>query len=133
MKHAYLADTQIVIWSIVKPSRITASVQSILLDNPIWVSEISLFEIVIKQKIGRLPELRLSIQDLTAQLHADGFHLVPIKQEHIAAYEQIPLFDHHRDPFDRLLLATALAEGVPVISADENFHLYAPKIHLIKA
>ncbi|GAB3795283.1 type II toxin-antitoxin system VapC family toxin [Spirosoma humi] len=133
MEYAYLADTQIVIWSLINPSKITASVQRILLENPIWVSEISLFEIVIKQKIGRLPELNLPVKDLIDRLHADGFHLVPIEQKHIAAYEQVPLFDHHRDPFDRLLLAIALAEGVPIISADQNFHLYVPAIHLVQA
>ena len=133
MQQFYLADTQIVIWSIISPSKINSSVQSILRENPILVSEISLLEITIKQKIGRLPELPLSVDSLTVQLLTDGFQLLPIERKHIAAYEKIPLFDEHRDPFDRLLLATALSEGVSIISADKNFRLYVPTIRLVEA
>lgn len=133
MEQIYLADTQIVIWSIISPSKITPTVQSILRENPIFVSEISLLEITIKQKIGRLPEMPLSVDALINQLLTDGFQLLPIARRHIAAYEQIPLFDNHRDPFDRLLLATALAEEVSIISADKNFRLYIPTIRLVEA
>ena len=133
MEGFYLADTQIVIWSFISPLKISASAQKILRENPVLVSEISLLEIAIKQKIGRLPELPLSIDELTTQLLIDGFQLLPIERSHIAAYAQIPLFDNHRDPFDRLLLATALSEQVPIISADENFRRYVPTIHLIEA
>ena len=133
MVEAYLADTQIAIWSVVSPSKIIPSVQLILQRNPILVSEISLIEIAIKQKTGRLTELSLSIDELAAQLLTDGFQLLPINRKHIAAYERIPLFDTHRDPFDRLLLATALGEEISVISADEKFRLYVPMINLIEA
>ncbi|MBD2754281.1 type II toxin-antitoxin system VapC family toxin [Spirosoma validum] len=132
MEQIYLADTQIVIWSIISPSKITPSVQTILRDNPILVSEVSLLEITIKQKIGRLPEFSLSVENLTTQLINDGFQLLPIERKYIAAYEQIPLFDNHRDPFDRLLLATAFSENIPIISADKNFRLYVPTIRLVE-
>lgn len=133
MKQFYLADTQIVIWSIISPKKITLSTQRILQENPIWVSEISLFEIAIKQKIGRLPELTLLVSDLINQLLNDGFQLLPIDLKHILAYEQIPLFDTHWDPFDRLLLATAQSEQIPIISADEKFKLYTSIIRLVEA
>ena len=133
MKKAYLADTQIVIWGVISPSKIASHVQLLLKKNPIIVSEISLFEITIKQKIGRLPELPLSVDELANQLLSDGFQLLPIKRKHITAYQQIPLVDNHRDPFDRLLLATALAEDISIISADRNFQLYSPTIQLVEA
>lgn len=133
MKQSYLADTQIVIWGVISPSKITSHIQLILKKNPIIVSEISLLEITIKQKIGRLPELPLSVSDLADQLLNDGFQLLPIKRKHITAYSQIPLLDNHRDPFDRLLLATALAEDIPMISADKNFQSYGSIIRLIEA
>jgi PIN domain nuclease of toxin-antitoxin system len=95
------------------------------------VSEVSLLEIAIKQKIGRLPNLTLSIDDLTTQLLADGFTLLPIERRHISTYERIPLFADHRDPFDRLLLATALSDNLMIISADEKFLLYKDMIRLV--
>ncbi|GAB3640051.1 type II toxin-antitoxin system VapC family toxin [Spirosoma arcticum] len=133
MAEFYLADTQVAIWSVVSPSKIKPSVQLILQENSIVVSEISLIEIAVKQKIGRLPGLSLSVDELATQLLTDGFYLLPVDRKHIAAYEQIPLFDDHRDPFDRLLLATALVEKVAVISSDEKFRLYVPIIRLIDA
>lgn len=133
MEESFLADTQIVIWSLVSPSKISPMVRSILQTSTVFVSEVSLFEITIKQTINRLPNLTLSVEELTTQLVSDGFRLLPIERKHIVAYNRIPLYEEHRDPFDRLLLATALVEGITMISSDENFPLYVPLIRLIEA
>ncbi len=132
MADVYLADTQIVIWSLISPHKLTASVQQVLQSSHVKVSEISLFEIAIKQKIGRLPNLSLSAAELASQLLVDGFELLPIHRRHIEAYDDIPLWNDHRDPFDRLLLATALVEEIPLISADEQFKKYKPLIQLLE-
>lgn len=87
-----------------------------------------MFEIAIKQKIGKLPELDLPIDNLTNLIEQDGFNLLPLKIDHIAAYSLILLMLNHRDPFDRLLLATALSEKMAVISADAHFKLYGPQV-----
>ena len=120
----YLLDTQILIWSIVSSGKLSRKVKTILQENTIWVSQVSLYEIAIKQKIGKLSDFTISTEGLLKQMSADRFHLLPIKTVHIAAYEAIPLFPEHRDPFDRLILATAFEEDIPVISADGNFKLY---------
>ena len=93
----YLIDTQILIWSISNQSKLSDSTKNILGNNSILVSQISLFEIVIKQKIGKLIEIQLTIPALVAQIKKDGYKLLPIKNQHIAAYDYIPLFDNHRD------------------------------------
>lgn len=129
---SYLINTQILIWSIISPKKLADSVTEILLDNIIWVSQVSLYEIAIKQKVGKLPEFTLSVEDLLRQMSVDGFHLLSLKNEHISAYDAIPLFPEHRDPFDRLILATAFSEVMPVISADGNFKLYTDQIELIE-
>jgi PIN domain nuclease of toxin-antitoxin system len=54
-----------------------------------------------------------------------------LQTKHIEAYPQIPLLANHRDPFDRLLVATALSENMALMSADENFILYAPQISVV--
>jgi PIN domain nuclease of toxin-antitoxin system len=127
----YLADTQILIWALISPEKLAPKNQNILQNNEVFISQISLFEIAIKQKIGKLPELPLSIDALTVQMQQDNFNLLPFSNAHLVAYDAIPLLEHHRDPFDRMLLATALSEDMPIISADPNFADYAPQIQLI--
>ncbi len=60
----YLLDTQVLIWALTSPSRLSADIINLLSRNSIFVSHISLLEIAIKQKIGKLPELPISVNDL---------------------------------------------------------------------
>ena len=131
----YLIDTQILIWFELGSPKLKTDVLEILVNsaNEIFVSQISLMEITIKQKTGRLPQLSWNTQSITEQLKKDNIQLMPIEITHIEAYQNIPLFDNHRDPFDRFLLATCLAENIPVISADAHFKLYTSLIHLVEA
>jgi PIN domain nuclease of toxin-antitoxin system len=128
----FIIDTQILIWSVISPNKLSFKVREILENNNIGVSQISLYEIAIKQKIGKLSELDLSISDLINCLLKDGFEILSLKNSHIEAYERIQLIDTHRDPFDRLLLATSLSENIPIISADEKFKEYISQIQLIE-
>lgn len=127
----YIIDTQILIWGITTPEKIATPIRKILISGSIFVSQVSLFEIAIKQKIGKLPALNLSIERLVAIIIEDGFDILPIANAHINAYQDIPFLEHHKDPFDRLILATSLAENMPLISSDANFKYYTPQITLI--
>jgi PIN domain nuclease of toxin-antitoxin system len=129
MRH--LIDTQILIWALISPEKLCAKTINLLGANDILVSQISLFEIAIKQKIGKLPELDIPIADLVKQIVQDGFNLLPLHNQHIETYDVIPIYPEHRDPFDRILLATALSENIPILSADTNFKLYMPLIQII--
>jgi len=127
-----LIDTQILIWYQLYDPKLHANVYDLLtrLGNTIYVSQISLVEIAIKQKIGKLPELDVSISILTNLIEQDGFVVLPLQIQHIEAYNKIPLFSEHRDPFDRLLLATAFSENIPIVSADGNFELYKQHVQV---
>lgn len=129
----YLIDTQILIWYQLNSKKLNSAIYELLKNsnNVVYVSPISYFEIAIKQKLGKLPELDTPIATLNGLVNQDGFIILEIKTKHIAAYADIPLLPEHRDPFDRLLLATALSENIPIISADENFGYYQPQIQLI--
>lgn len=127
----YLIDTQILIWSIITPEKLSSLVANILRSNEIFVSQIAFFEIAIKQKIGKLEEFDLSIESLHYRVEQDGFYVLPLKIDHIAAYGAIPLIPEHRDPFDRILLATALSEQYPIISNDANFKLYSSQVQVV--
>jgi len=127
----YLIDTQILIWSIISPEKISSVATHILQNNEIFISQVTFFEIAIKQKIGKLPEFSLPISALHHRVEQDNFNVLMLKIEHIAAYHAIPLLPEHRDPFDRILLATALSEKIPIISADANFKLYSPQVQVV--
>jgi PIN domain nuclease of toxin-antitoxin system len=75
--------------------------------------------------------LNIPIEKLIQLIQKDGFTILNLKDEHIHAYDSIPLLADHRDPFDRLLLATSLFEQIPIISADEKFKMYSSIIHWI--
>ncbi|NJA05567.1 type II toxin-antitoxin system VapC family toxin [Methylococcaceae bacterium WWC4] len=129
----YLIDTQILIWYQLNSSKLGPGVLVLINNrkNSIYISQISLFEITIKQALGKLPELDITIDSLANLARQDYFNLLELKTQHIDAYVNIPLLANHRDPFDRLLLATAFTENMPMISADENFAVYPPQIQLI--
>lgn len=92
--------------------------------NVLFFSQISLFEIAIKQKIVKLPDFTADLNEVYHQAINAGFIYLPIKNQHIFNYHNIPLLENHCDPFDRLLLATAYEEDAIVLSADNNFRLY---------
>lgn len=128
-----LIDTQILVWIQEGNTALSSSAHAALTntDNVIYVAQISLFEIAIKLRIGKLPAFKVTVAELTDQISKDGIRLVQLANSHIAVYDQIPLFADHRDPFDRLILATALAEGMPLISADEQFSRYRDIVDVI--
>lgn len=128
---AYLIDTQVLIWALISPEKLSVAARDYLQTSTIYVSVISLFGIAIKQKIGKLKDLPVSTDKLVEQLKRDSFELMPLAIRHIAMYDVIQLLDDHRDPFDRLILATALAEQISVISADEKFSRYRNVVEVI--
>ena len=131
----YLIDTQIAIWAKENSPRLTPAVRDILedLDNDIFISQFSLQELVIKHQIGKLPGFIVRVSDFAQQLFDDGFLLLPISNDQLFSYQRIPFYDDHRDPFDRFLAATALAENMIFITADEKLERYQPLIQLLIA
>lgn len=99
--------------------------------NIIFFSQLSLFEISIKQKIGKLPAFRATVEEVYNQAINDGFTFLSIQNNHLFNYNNVPLKEDHRDPFDRLLIATAVEEGAAIVTADEKFNLYADLIKVI--
>ena len=88
--------------------------------DQVAISQISLIEVAIKLKIGKLTVTR-GLPGLIQDTQLETIQILPLRTEHIIAYDRIPFFEDHRDPFDRLSLATALHEGWPVLSAGQKF------------
>jgi PIN domain nuclease of toxin-antitoxin system len=130
-----IVDTEVLIW--IQTGEGETSISSMarqhLLNNQWvkWISEVSLFEITIKQKIGKLRQFDTTLVNYIQKVQDDGFRLLPISRNHIVAYDQLPLHQDHRDPFDWLILATALHEGWPVMPVDSKFGWYKDQIGVI--
>ncbi|WP_240163534.1 type II toxin-antitoxin system VapC family toxin [Spirosoma taeanense] len=93
-----MIDTQVFVWSLVSPAKLSTSARHALQDGTIYVSVVSLLEIAIKQKVNKLPDLPITTDELVEQLKRDGFELLPLSTRHIARYNDIPLQADHRDP-----------------------------------
>jgi PIN domain nuclease of toxin-antitoxin system len=91
-------------------------------DNEIYVSIISAWEIAIKRSLGRENTSLCSTAEFFDEIVASDFELLTLEPRHVRPVETLPY--HHRDPFDRLLIATAMSENMTFLSADENVPKY---------
>ncbi|MBG1241450.1 type II toxin-antitoxin system VapC family toxin [Nostoc sp. NZL] len=119
-----MLDTHTFIWYVTDNSRLSNRVLELINDenNEILLSIASLWEIAIKQNLGKLSFNQPFEIFITQQLNHNYFRLLDIKISHVAVVATLTL--HHRDPFDRILIAQALAENLPILSADKIFDAY---------
>jgi len=90
-------------------------------DNELVLSAVSIVEMGILRSLGKLKMDFQAVQDSLCSLRAS---IVPYRAQHAAHYFDLPWFAEHRDPFDRMIIATALAERFPVITSDHKFQRY---------
>ncbi|WP_277884344.1 type II toxin-antitoxin system VapC family toxin [Nostoc parmelioides] len=115
-------DTHTFIWFIMGDSRINNNMRTQIENNDNLLSVASVWEMGIKHSIGKL-NFNLSFADFVEQqVIMNGIRLIPVEIEHILVISQLPL--HHRDPFDRMLIAQAMVENIPLLSADTVFDTY---------
>lgn len=121
----YLLDTFALILLLSAPDRLKAAARERLVDpeHRVFFSPASIWEIEIKVSIGKLPRPPASVIHAA---RAQGYQDLPVIAEHAAAAGQLPR--HHRDPFDRLLIAQALHEGLIVATADPLFAAYGVSV-----
>ena len=114
-----LLDTHIALWAITADATLGEEFLDRLRHDPdIFLSPISLWEITIKQAIGKLG----GPADLAEQVRDMGFRELPVTHVHAIAAGRLP--PHHRDPFDRMLVAQAATEGLTLVSRDESISQY---------
>lgn len=118
---ASLLDTHTYLWFVGDDPRLPEEVKRSLeeSDHRLFLSAVSAFEIAIKHGLGKLP-LDVPLEELlTFQLELNRVELLPIRPVHLAAYAALPFpASGHRDPFDRILVAQAKAEGLTLITRD---------------
>lgn len=128
-----LLDTHIAIWAILQPERLSGTATRWIVDpnNGIFVSVVGLWEIAIKRSTGRQPigDPVPPVELAAAEFAATGFDLLPISPEQLMRIEAMPF--HHRDPFDRLMVAQAAAEGMTFLTADAQLANYGKHVMVV--
>ncbi|AFZ02854.1 type II toxin-antitoxin system VapC family toxin [Calothrix sp. PCC 6303] len=122
MGMSYLIDTHIFLWWLFNDSKLNTSCREIIHNssNRIIVSSVSAWEIATKYRIGKLPEAKQLIEEYSQILHKARFIELAITTEHALRAGSLPI--DHRDPFDRMIMAQAEIENLPIITYDTAFH-----------
>lgn len=122
-----LLDTHVALWAITDSPRLGERARSLISEpaNTVWVSVASLWEIAIKHSLGRgdMPITAAQARDWFEQ---SGYRLLPVEAPHVLTLTGLP--PHHNDPFDRLLVAQALAEPLRLITHDAQMARYSDTI-----
>jgi PIN domain nuclease of toxin-antitoxin system len=120
-----LLDTHAFIWYTTDSSRLTATGRSLIDngENDILLSTASVWEMAIKHSIGRLTFSMPFMEFIKQQIAVNIIDILEIIFDHIEVVASLPL--HHRDPFDRLIIAQSMAEQIPILSVDAIFDAYA--------
>ena len=119
-----LLDTHVWLWSLTAPERIAAETLDLMSDmeNQLYFSTVSAWEIAIKYRIGKLPLPEPPVRFVPARLNRDGIISLPVENRHALAVSELPL--HHNDPFDHLLIAQAQVEEYFLVTHDEKMMGY---------
>ena len=119
-----LLDTHALLWFQNGDKKLSVTAKAAIEDpaNERWLSPISLMEIAIKNRLGKLPLAAPFGSLYPSELLADDIHLLPLEARHIEPLTTLPF--HHKAPFDRVIAATTLVEGLQLVSADPLFDAY---------
>lgn len=124
-----LLDTHALLWFLLADRRLSERARGLIsnAETVVAVSPASYWEIAIKISLGKYALPEPYAQFMERELAINNFDILPILPRHTARLTELPF--HHRDPFDRLLIAQSMAEVIPLVSCDEHFDAYG--IHRI--
>lgn len=125
-----LLDTHLLLWAAYAPERLSTAARNLMgdPDNRLFFSPVNIWEVVIKRALGR-PDFQNDPRQLRRGLTDNGYHELSVTGDHSLAVDLLPPL--HKDPFDRLLVAQALAEGIALITADSLLTNYPGDIRLV--
>jgi PIN domain nuclease of toxin-antitoxin system len=120
-----MLDTHVLLWTIGNSDKLSPQTVEQINDknNEIFVSAISLWEIVLKQSIGKL-ELNFEVEDIPTYCKQMGFYLIPLKPLEVLGFLKLPQKKNHKDPFDRMLICQCIANDYVLVSKDEKMAEY---------
>ena len=119
-----LLDTHVFLWGIAGDKRMSRHARDIFIGpSDLFISIASIWEILIKVQAGKLNLPHPAGGYIIGKLAENRIEILPISLDHLLEVERLPM--HHRDPFDRILIAQSLEEDLPLISADPIFEKYS--------
>lgn len=120
-----LLDTHAFLWAISGDPRLSEKAEQLFVTgrNELYFSVASVWEVLTKVQIGKLPLPSPVGRYLSDQLARNSVYVLPVQLEHVLRLETLPL--HHRDPFDRILVAQSLHEDFPILTADPLLKKYS--------
>jgi len=122
-----LLDTHVLLWTLADDPHLSKDARKIIeAATEIYVSSASYWEIAIKAGLGKLP---VNLPEIRLAAQSSGFNELPISGEHTEAL--LKLADHHRDPFDRMLVAQAISEPMRLLTADAQVAKYTELATLV--
>lgn len=126
----YLLDTQILLWAAADSKRLTPAARRLLndTDNQLYFSAASLWEVAIKNSLGRA-DFAVEPRLFRRMLLDNGYSELPITSQHAVTTDLLPHI--HKDPFDRMLVAQAMTEGMALLTADHRVARYPGSIQRI--
>jgi PIN domain nuclease of toxin-antitoxin system len=126
----FLLDTHLLLWAAGQPERLSKSARELIEnpDNVLYFSAASIWEIAIKSSLGR-EDFKADSRLIRRGLIDNGYQEIAISSEHAAGVQALPLF--HKDPFDRLLIAQSLSEGLPLVTVDPLLSQYPGMIQQV--
>ena len=123
----YLIDTHTLLWIVTDSAKLSKRAKKIYLDrsNKIFLSMASLWELAIKSSLDKL-SLEKSLDDFVVEhIKGNDIQILDIEIPHIFRVEQLPF--HHRDPFDRMIIAQLIENNLPILGSDKAFDSYKVK------
>lgn len=125
----FYLDTNILIFSVLNPEELSRDTREILNDysNILLTSNICIHEFIHLAQIGKLGKGKQSIEPITVlkTISDAGIEIIPVSRLHLRQFATLPFHGDHRDPNDRLIIAQAISDRIPLISSDGNFSDYA--------
>ena len=117
-----LLDTHALLWALTDESKLSERVRNLLPNASTWFSIASLWELLLKAQIGKIPLPKPTGPFVMSKLAFNGVQILPVNADHVLRIETLPM--HHHDPFDRMLIAQSLHEKLPIVSSDIVFRRY---------
>jgi PIN domain nuclease of toxin-antitoxin system len=121
-----LIDTHVLLWGLTEEARLSSDVRMLLPVADVWISVASIWEIITKVQVGKLTLPSPVGPFLTAKLASNGVSVLTVTLDHVLRIESLEL--HHRDPFDRILIAQSIEEELPLVTADPHFEGYPVEV-----
>lgn len=120
-----LLDTHAFLWWVIDDSRLSSTAKAIIADptNTVYFSVVSAWEIIIKERTGKLSLPEPPETYIPSRIASNQFISLAVQMQHILQIATLP--DHHRDPFDRLLIAQGQVENIPLLTVDHLISQYS--------